>query len=76
MSERASTKCPYRVGERVRFQPSARTKGLYQNIEGFGVKIGEVVTIEEIKEDTYIYCKGGGGGWPWNEWTPENETIA
>jgi hypothetical protein len=37
------------------------------------VKIGEIVTIEEIRDDMYLFCKGGKGGWPWNEWAAVDE---
>jgi hypothetical protein len=76
MNESAPAGCPFRVGQRVRFTPTERTKGLYQSIESFGVEIGELVVIEEIKEGTYVYCHGGKGGWPWNEWSAENEERA
>jgi len=59
--------CPFLIGDRVRFTPSERTKGLYQNIENFGVKVGEVRTIREIRDDIYLYFENGEGGWPWTE---------
>lgn len=62
------SECPFRVGDLVRFVPSARTRGLYQNIEETrGVKLDEVNAIREIREGTYLYFDGGRGGWPWNE---------
>jgi len=63
------TKCPFKVGDKVRFTPSKRTIGLYQNIERFGVLAGEVLTITEIKDGTYLYFSSNKGGWPWNEFT-------
>ena len=60
-------RCPFSVGDRVTFQPSLRTSGVYQNLEGFGVRVGQTVTITEILEDTYLYFENGAGGWPWNE---------
>lgn len=65
----ASQSCPFAVGDRVRFTPSERTAGQYQNIERFGVKVGEVHTVLEIRDDTYLYFEGGKGGWPWTEFT-------
>jgi hypothetical protein len=59
--------CPFRPGDRVVFSPSKRTERLYQDIERFGVKVGEVRAIVEIREGTYLYFEGGLGGWPWNE---------
>ena len=60
--------CPYKVGDKVRFSPSDRTKGLYQNINKGQVQEGEVMIIKEIKDQCYLYGEGGKGGWPWNEW--------
>lgn len=59
--------CPFRVGDRVRFSPSERTRGLYQDISSFGIDIGEEATIREIKDGIYLYFDNGVGGWPWNE---------
>jgi hypothetical protein len=63
------TSCPYKVGDKVRFNPSKHTREHNQDIKCFGVEIGEIVEIEEIREGI-IYCKNGRGGWPWNEWEP------
>jgi hypothetical protein len=63
------TRCPFSVGEAVTFTPSQRTRGLYQVIERFGVHIGETLVIEEIRDDMYLYFKGGIGGWPWSEFS-------
>jgi hypothetical protein len=59
--------CPFAVGDAVVFAPSARTLGLYRDIGRLGVKVGEVRTIVEIREGTYLYFEGGVGGWPWPE---------
>jgi hypothetical protein len=61
--------CPFAIGDRVRFTPSRRTLGHYQNIEAFGVAVGAEVTIQCIKDDCYLYFEHGAGGWPWNEFT-------
>lgn len=61
--------CPFRVGDRVIFTPSERTRGLYQNIESFGVRLGETLVIREIKNGLYLYFDDGAGGWPWTEFT-------
>ena len=60
--------CPFRIGDWVRFSPSERTRGLYQDVEGFGVKIGETLQITEIRDRCYLYF-ASGGGWPWTEFT-------
>jgi len=62
----AKPTCPYKVGMKVIFSPSERTKGLYQNIEGFGLTPGGIYRIKEIRDGLYLYFEGGGG-WPWNE---------
>jgi hypothetical protein len=61
--------CPFRVGDKVRFTPSSRTSGLYQDIARFGVRPGDERVVEEIREGVYLYFAGGQGGWPWNEFT-------
>lgn len=64
--------CPFKVGDRVRFTPSERTKGLYQNIERFGIREGEVLIIRKIKKGVYLYFDHQKGGWPWIEFTHVN----
>lgn len=64
-----ATKCPFRTGELIRFTPSKRTRGLYQDIDALGVQIDEIIAVGNIKDDTYIYTKDGRGGWPWPEWS-------
>ena len=65
--ERSS--CPFKVGETVRFTPSARTRGHYQDIGGLGVAPGEELPIAEIRDGIYLYFAGGAGGWPWTEFS-------
>lgn len=62
-----STKCPFETGDLVRFTPSERTRGHYQNIERFGIAPNEVREVKAIKDDIYLYFEGEVGGWPWNE---------
>lgn len=59
-------KCPFKIGDRVKFTPSDRTRGLYQNIESHGLIPGNIYKIVKIKDGTYLYFSEGGG-WPWNE---------
>ena len=63
----SQTQCPFRVGDRVGFTPSEPTRGLYQSIESFGIKLGETRTITEIREGCFLDFANGSGGWPWNE---------
>ena len=51
------------------FTPSERTRGHYQDIEAFGVAIGQELAIAEIRDGMYLYFEGGVGGWPWNEFS-------
>ena len=51
---------------KVKFSPGERTRGLYQNIERFGLTPGKAYIIKEIKDGTYLYFNEDGG-WPWNE---------
>lgn len=59
--------CPFSIGDCVRFTPSQRTIGHYQNIERFGIRINQELVIVKIKDDVYLYFDNGVGGWPWNE---------
>jgi|GEM_PF-1606606 len=70
--------CPFKVGDRVRFTPSTRTKGLYQDIERFGIREGEVLKITEIRDGMYLYFGSNRGGWPWTEFTavPSHRVLA
>lgn len=60
------SECPYKVGDVVRFCPSERTLGLYQDIEHFGLMVGQEAEIKSIGDGIYLYFDSGGG-WPWTE---------
>jgi hypothetical protein len=68
--------CPFKVGDIVRFSPSKRTCGLYQDIEGFGIKLGEEAEVKSIKDDTYLCLSNGAEGWPWNEFVLVKSSAA
>jgi hypothetical protein len=68
-------KSPFKVGDYVCFTPSNRTSGLYQDIERFGVRVGDIYKIKEIKDGIYLYFETGQGGWPWTEFTPETKGV-
>jgi hypothetical protein len=61
--------CPFAVGDMVTFTPSERTRGHYQDIEGFGIRVGQTLAISEVREGYYLYFAGGSGGWPWTGFT-------
>ena len=61
--------CPFSIGDSVVFTPSARTRGLYQAIERFGMEVGETYVVRKIRNGIYVYTDNGAGGWPWNEFT-------
>lgn len=67
--------CSFSVGDVVRFVPSERTRGHYQDIEAFGVKIGQELEIKRIKDDVYLYFENDTGGWPWNEFILVHKTT-
>ena len=69
MSEPEIT-CPFHVGDLVRFTPSERTRGLYQDVEALGIKLGDELRVAEVRGGCYLYFAGGIGGWPWSEFTP------
>jgi hypothetical protein len=64
--------CPFSIGDCVVFTPSARTRGLYQAVESFGMEIGKTYVVREIRDDMYVYTDSGAGGWPWNEFTAQD----
>ena len=66
MSKNKSQECNFEVGQQVRFKPSVRTKGLYQDIESFGIIEDQIYKITEIRDGVYLYFREGGG-WPFNE---------
>ena len=66
--------CPFKVGDMVRFSPSPRTRGSYQDLDRFGVKVDQVLSITEIRDGLYLYFEGGRGGFPWNEFVSVQET--
>ena len=74
MNEPKSQKCNFKVGQQVRFTPSARTKGLYQNIERFGLQEDHIYVITEIREGIYLYFREGGG-WPFNEFQAVSDEM-
>ena len=63
------TSCPFKIGDRVVFSPGTRTRGLYQNIERFGMTVGAEYVVREVREGMYLHSDGGADGWPWNEFT-------
>ena len=67
MKNNTNTKCPFAVGDTVRFVPSKRTLGLYVNIDRFGISSGEIGIINCISDGSYIYFDKGRGGWHWRE---------
>ncbi|MHB9054462.1 MAG: hypothetical protein ACYC5F_10860 [Thermoleophilia bacterium] len=62
-------KCPFEVGDAVKFTPSERTRGLYQNIERFGLKVGQEAIVREVRDGIYLYFDDGAGGFPWKEFS-------
>jgi hypothetical protein len=67
------TKCPFNVGDMVKFSPSLRTQGLYQDPDRFGLNVGEIAQVKEIRNDLYLYFEEGRGGFPWNEFVLAQE---
>jgi hypothetical protein len=67
--DRFMGQCLFSAGDVVRFTPSERTRGIYQDIESFGVKLNQELKIKKIVDDTYLYFDNDVGGWPWNEFT-------
>lgn len=70
--ENSTQECPFKIGDKVKFTPSERTKGQYQNIEGFGLEENKDYIIREIKDSIYLYFDDGKGGFPWNEFKSSN----
>ena len=66
-------KCHFKVGQAVRFTPSTRTKGLYQDPDRFGIIENQIYEITEIRDGTHLYFEEGGG-WPFNEFQAVRKT--
>lgn len=69
-------KCPFKIGDTVKFTPSPRTLGHYQDIGRFGIKVNQTAKIKEIRKGIYLYFEGGHGGFPWNEFSPVREPTS
>ncbi len=68
------SKCPFKVGDMVRFTPSLETRSFSKIIEHCGLKIGEVAKIVEIRGGIYLFFENGRGGFPWNEFSPVQDS--
>ena len=65
-----ASKCPFKVGDMVKFTPSSRTRGHYQNVEQLtGLKANDVGKITEIRGGIYLDLDNGRGGFPWEEFS-------
>lgn len=59
-------KCPFKIGDRVKFTPNQRAIGWYQHsFERMKIHPGYEGTITAIKEETFIYLDKKIGGFPW-----------
>ncbi len=66
-------KCPYKVGDRVKFVPGERTIGWHQpKMESQGLHAGYVGTVTQVKDGIYIYLDGDKGGFPWTDFQKVN----
>jgi hypothetical protein len=65
-----TSKCPFNVGDIVRFTPCTETRGLSEVIQHSGLKINETGKIGEIRGGVFLYFEDGRGGFPWKEFSP------
>jgi hypothetical protein len=64
-----ASKCPFKVGEMVKFTPSPDARKSSKIIELCGLEINEIAKIAEIRGGIYLYFEDGRGGFSWNEFS-------
>jgi len=61
-------KCPFKIGDRVKFSPSDHCKGWHQeSFDRLRIHPGYAGIITKIEKDIYLYLDDGRGGFPWIE---------
>ncbi len=65
------TKCPFIIGDLVRYKPSGRTIGLNAMTDLANLKVGQTYRIVDVVKDMYVVVEGfedsPTGGLAWNE---------
>ena len=60
------TRNPFSVGERVSFQPDARTiSWSYSGFDLFRLSSGDIGTVTRIRDKVYLYLDDERGGYHW-----------
>jgi len=61
-------KCPYKIGDKVRFIPSQHSKGWTPHRDTWGLVDNEIYKILDIKDDVYLYVlHNQSNGWHWKD---------
>lgn len=61
------SKCPFKLGDRVKFVPGERTIGWHQHsFKRLGISIGYVGVVTRIEKGMYIYLDDDRGGFSWD----------
>jgi hypothetical protein len=67
----ADLKNPFRIGDRVSFQPDERTIGwCYSSFDRLRLNPGDVGIVTRIGDEQYLYLDDERGGFHWESFTP------
>lgn len=61
-------KCPYKIGDKVKFEPSEHCKGWHQeSFDRLRIYPGYIGKITKIEKDLFIFLDDNRGGFHWIE---------
>jgi hypothetical protein len=61
-------KCPYKIGDKVRFKPSQHSTGWTPHRETWGLVDDEAYKILDIQNGVYLYVsENQSNGWHWKD---------
>ena len=67
-------KCPFKIGDSVKFIPSERFKCWHQeSFYRLNIYPGYIGKVTKIEKDTFIYLDGNKGGFHWIEFKKQKE---
>ncbi len=61
-------KCPFKIGDKVKFNPSDHCKGWHQeSFKRLGIHPGYIGKVTRIEKEMFIYLDDNKGGLHWIE---------
>jgi hypothetical protein len=64
--EDAQRTCPFKIGDRVRFAPDARTIGwTWSSFDRVRLQPGDTGIVTQVSNEAYLYLDDGRGGFHW-----------